>query len=201
MTSVPSPFRTPERRRLARSCPSGDACPSPSRRAGSRASACRSGRRSSPSLVAFVVVSLVQVLVVAVIELAGGDVDAFAESDARDDRLTVVLDVSLVVCSDRDRLVAQAGRPDAGRSSACASPSGLRRSAGRWLLRELLGRSRSSPASSFGKPEDQDIVTDLKAEDSVLVLVGFGVMTCVLAPLAEEFFFRGFLFSVAGGAD
>jgi CAAX protease family protein len=46
----------------------------------------------------------------------------------------------------------------------------------------------------FGKPPDQDIVTDLKNEDSVALLVGFAAMTCVLAPLAEEFFFRGFLF-------
>jgi membrane protease YdiL (CAAX protease family) len=46
----------------------------------------------------------------------------------------------------------------------------------------------------FGKPPDQDVVTDLKSEDSVLLLAGFGFTTCVLAPLAEEFFFRGFLF-------
>jgi membrane protease YdiL (CAAX protease family) len=46
----------------------------------------------------------------------------------------------------------------------------------------------------FGEPPDQDIVTELKSEDSVTLLAGFAVMTCVLAPLAEEFFFRGFLF-------
>ncbi|MGZ8650279.1 MAG: CPBP family intramembrane glutamic endopeptidase [Solirubrobacteraceae bacterium] len=49
---------------------------------------------------------------------------------------------------------------------------------------------------AFGNPEEQDIVTDLKAEDSIAVLAGFGVMTCVVAPIAEEFFFRGFMFRV-----
>jgi CAAX protease family protein len=46
----------------------------------------------------------------------------------------------------------------------------------------------------FGEPPDQDIVTDLKSEESLVLLAGFGLTTCVLAPLAEEFFFRGFLF-------
>ena len=49
---------------------------------------------------------------------------------------------------------------------------------------------------AFGNPEEQDIVTDLKAEDSFAVLAGFGVMTCVVAPIAEEFFFRGFMYRV-----
>src|SRR4051794_3023738 len=48
----------------------------------------------------------------------------------------------------------------------------------------------------FGDAKDQDIVTDLKSEDSIPVLAGFVVMTCLVAPLAEEFFFRGFLFRV-----
>lgn len=49
---------------------------------------------------------------------------------------------------------------------------------------------------AFGNPEEQDIVTDLKAEDSFAVLAGFGVLTCVVAPIAEEFFFRGFMYRV-----
>jgi membrane protease YdiL (CAAX protease family) len=46
----------------------------------------------------------------------------------------------------------------------------------------------------FGSPEEQDIVTDLKAEDTFAVLAGFALLTCVVAPLTEEFFFRGFMF-------
>jgi uncharacterized protein len=45
----------------------------------------------------------------------------------------------------------------------------------------------------LGTPEEQDIVVDLKAEDSTLIIAAFAVMVCLIAPLAEEFFFRGFL--------
>jgi membrane protease YdiL (CAAX protease family) len=59
----------------------------------------------------------------------------------------------------------------------------------------------------FGSPPDQEIVKELKDTEALDVLVGFAVLTCVVAPLAEEFFFRGFMFGVlaarmgvAGGA-
>jgi membrane protease YdiL (CAAX protease family) len=59
----------------------------------------------------------------------------------------------------------------------------------------------------FGSPPDQEIVRELKDTEALDVLVGFAVLTCVVAPLAEEFFFRGFMFGalaarmgVAGGA-
>jgi uncharacterized protein len=48
----------------------------------------------------------------------------------------------------------------------------------------------------FGQPEKQELVDELKTENSVLVLVTFGVLVCVLAPIAEEIFFRGFMFRV-----
>jgi membrane protease YdiL (CAAX protease family) len=46
----------------------------------------------------------------------------------------------------------------------------------------------------FGEPKDQTLVTDLKAEDSALTLAGWAVLICVLAPVVEEIFFRGFMF-------
>jgi len=48
----------------------------------------------------------------------------------------------------------------------------------------------------FGDPKDQNLVTDLKAEDSTLILVGWAILICVLAPVVEEIFFRGFMFGV-----
>jgi len=48
----------------------------------------------------------------------------------------------------------------------------------------------------FGNPPDQELVTDIKQEKQTAVLVGFAVMTCVVAPVAEEIFFRGFMFRV-----
>ncbi|HWT22042.1 MAG TPA: type II CAAX endopeptidase family protein, partial [Solirubrobacteraceae bacterium] len=46
----------------------------------------------------------------------------------------------------------------------------------------------------FGAPEDQALVEDLRQEESALVLAGYGLLVCLAAPLAEELFFRGFLF-------
>ena len=48
----------------------------------------------------------------------------------------------------------------------------------------------------FGAPKNQDLVNDLKAEHSELVLASYAVLVCVLAPIAEEIFFRGFMFRV-----
>jgi uncharacterized protein len=48
----------------------------------------------------------------------------------------------------------------------------------------------------FGNPPDQELVTDIKQEKQTAVLVGFAVMTCIVAPVAEEIFFRGFMFRV-----
>jgi membrane protease YdiL (CAAX protease family) len=46
----------------------------------------------------------------------------------------------------------------------------------------------------FGTPPDQEIVTELKAQQSLAVLGGYAVLTCVVAPICEEIFFRGFMF-------
>ena len=61
--------------------------------------------------------------------------------------------------------------------------------------------------SLVGQPEDQELTRDLADEDSVGALIGWAVLLAFAAPLAEEFFFRGFMFGVlreklgvAGGA-
>jgi uncharacterized protein len=46
----------------------------------------------------------------------------------------------------------------------------------------------------FGNPPDQELVTQIKHEPHDAVLVGFGVMTCFVAPVAEELFFRAFMY-------
>ncbi len=61
--------------------------------------------------------------------------------------------------------------------------------AGYWLVSAIL-------LTIFGEPPEQDLVQDLKATQDTAVLIGFGVLTCLVAPVAEELFFRGFLFSV-----
>jgi membrane protease YdiL (CAAX protease family) len=52
-----------------------------------------------------------------------------------------------------------------------------------WLLTQI-----------FGPQSDQQLVKDLKAQDSLPILLGFVALTCVVAPICEELFFRGFVF-------
>jgi CAAX protease family protein len=47
-----------------------------------------------------------------------------------------------------------------------------------------------------GQPQDQELTRDLNEEDSLAALIGYGVLLAFLAPLAEEIFFRGFVFGI-----
>jgi membrane protease YdiL (CAAX protease family) len=47
----------------------------------------------------------------------------------------------------------------------------------------------------FGTPPEQELVTELKQQQDLAVLIGFAALTCVVAPIAEEIFFRGFMFT------
>jgi CAAX protease family protein len=58
-----------------------------------------------------------------------------------------------------------------------------------WFATAIIGLAA-------GEPKDQSIVRELKEEDSLALIAGIVAMTCIAAPLAEEFFFRGFLFRV-----
>jgi CAAX protease family protein len=60
---------------------------------------------------------------------------------------------------------------------------------GFWLVTIVL-------SAIFGQPDDQALVTDIKEEDALGVLIAWGLLICVLAPVVEEFFFRGFMFTV-----
>jgi membrane protease YdiL (CAAX protease family) len=45
------------------------------------------------------------------------------------------------------------------------------------------------------KPHDkQPLLTDIRSESDTLLIVGFAVLAIVCAPIAEEFFFRGFFY-------
>jgi uncharacterized protein len=50
--------------------------------------------------------------------------------------------------------------------------------------------------SIFGEPPEQEITEEIKSEDGALALAGYVGITCLVAPIAEEVFFRGFLFPV-----
>jgi len=50
--------------------------------------------------------------------------------------------------------------------------------------------------SLVGEPQEQELTRDLKEESSLTALIAYGALLAVAAPLAEEFFFRGFMFGV-----
>jgi uncharacterized protein len=56
-----------------------------------------------------------------------------------------------------------------------------------WLVSGLL-------VTIFGDPPEQEITQEIKSEDGALALIGYVGITCLIAPLAEEMFFRGLLF-------
>jgi membrane protease YdiL (CAAX protease family) len=146
-------------------------------------------------LAAFVAVLVVQIVAAIFVEVGGGDVETLTDSDTATIGFTVVLDAALIACTVAVASWLATSRPT-------PATFGLRvpdwRSALGWTLAVYAGFWVGAivVGIAFGQPEQQDIVTDLKAEDSALVLIGFGAMTCLVAPLAEEFFFRGFLFRV-----
>jgi membrane protease YdiL (CAAX protease family) len=144
---------------------------------------------------AFVGVLAVGIVVGVAIGLGGGETTDLEESDGLTIGLTLVQDVLLIAASVLT-VWWLAGRLSPA-TFGLRLPSALGPAIGWtlaaygafWVAAIIVG-------IAFGNPEEQDIVIDLKAEDSLSVLIGFGVMTCVVAPIAEEFFFRGFMFRV-----
>jgi CAAX protease family protein len=137
----------------------------------------------------------IQVLVGSLIGITGGDTSNLEDNDTLTIVLTVMIDAVLVLApivvvtwlTHRRPLPAAFGlRVPEWRS---ALKTTLAIYGAFWVAVIVIG-------VIAGQARDQEIVSELKAEDSVPVLIGFVVMTCVAAPLAEEFFFRGFVFRV-----
>jgi membrane protease YdiL (CAAX protease family) len=144
----------------------------------------------------FVVVgyALISAVVGVAIGIAGGNVDDLQNNQPLTIVLTLALDAVLIT-APIVIVTWIAGRPN-------PAAFGLRVPEWRNALGSLVTVYISFwiiagvVALILGDAKDQQIVNDLKAEESLAVLGGFYVMTCLVAPLAEEFFFRGFLFKV-----
>ena len=50
--------------------------------------------------------------------------------------------------------------------------------------------------SFVGEPDQQELTRDLREEESLSALLAYGVLLAFVAPVAEEVFFRGFVFGV-----
>jgi uncharacterized protein len=144
---------------------------------------------------AFAGVLVAGIVIGVAIGLGGGGTTDLEDSDGLTIGLTLVQDALLIAASILT-VWWLAGRLSPA-TFALRVPSTLRPALG-WTLAAYAAFWVAAiiVGLAFGTPDEQDIVTDLKAEDSLSVLVGFGFLTCVVAPVAEEFFFRGFMFRV-----
>jgi uncharacterized protein len=148
-----------------------------------------------PFVVAVAAFVFAQIVAGIVIVASGTDVENLGDSEALLIGSTVVLDAALVACAVWAVLLLSDIRPTPATFGLRLPSFGP---ALGWTL-AVYGAFWAAAVVAFvifGDAEDQDIVTELKAEDAAGVLIAFGVMTCLVAPLAEEFFFRGFLFRV-----
>ena len=145
-------------------------------------------------IAAFVVATLAYLVIAAGIEAGGGNVTTGGPPGLVISA-TLVQDVALIVAA-----VFFASMWARGLTPASFGLTARRRS----------GRPPAGPCSAFiafwvltaiyislvGEPDQQELTRDLREEESLSALIGYGVLLAFVAPLAEELFFRGFVFGV-----
>jgi uncharacterized protein len=144
-------------------------------------------------IAAFVVATLAYVLIAAVIEASGGDVSGGGPPG---------LVISATLVQDVALVAAAVWFASMWAKRLVPASFGLRRVALRsavgwaalafvafWILTAIY-------VSLVGQPDQQELTRDLRDEESLAALIGYGVLLAFVAPLAEELFFRGFVFGV-----
>ena len=145
-------------------------------------------------LATFVVASIASLLIVGLVELAGTSVSSDSLPPGVLISGSVVQDIALVASAF---LFARVWAGPLRFSSFGLRPTALWPAVawaasiyvGFWVLAAIY-------AVVVGQGAEQQLVTDLKEQDSLVVLGGFAILVGLVAPLVEEFFFRGFLFGV-----
>jgi membrane protease YdiL (CAAX protease family) len=141
----------------------------------------------------FVVATLAYVMIAAGIEAGGGNVTTGGPPGLVISA-TLIQDVALIVAA-----VMFAGMWARGLTPASF---GLRRvplaRAAGWtvLAFVMFWILTGIYISLVGQPDQQELTRDLRDEESLSALIGYGVLLAFIAPLAEELFFRGFVFGV-----
>jgi membrane protease YdiL (CAAX protease family) len=144
-------------------------------------------------LVAFIVATIAYLLLAAVVEGAGGNVTAGGPPGLVISA-TVIQDAALIAAA-----VLFAGFWARGLTPAAFGlrPTALRAAIGWtvltfiafWVLTALY-------VQIVGQPDQQELTRDLHDQQSLAALIGYAVLLAFVAPLCEEFFFRGFVFGV-----
>lgn len=198
MTSVPPPSDPPASLDTHPEVPAG-ATPAPRPPAGPDGAAPGTLRPVpvwaplAAMLCAFVAATLAYVLIAAAIEAGGGSVTTGGPPGLVISS-TLVQDVALIAAALGFASIWARGLTPA---SFGLRPVRLGPAAGWtalafvtfWIVTWIV-------VSLAGEPDQQELTRNLRGEESLAALVGYGVLLAFVAPLAEELFFRGFAFGV-----
>jgi membrane protease YdiL (CAAX protease family) len=144
-------------------------------------------------LVVFVVAAIAFALLAAVVEISGGEVTEEGPPGLLISA-TLVQDAALAAAAVGFAAIWARGLTPAtfGLRTVPLGPAvgwSALAYAGFWVATAIF-------VAIVGEPEQQDLVRDLREQDALATLIGFAVLLTIAAPLAEEMFFRGFVFGV-----
>jgi uncharacterized protein len=144
-------------------------------------------------IAAFVVATVAYVVFAAVVEAGGGSVTAGGPPG---------LVISATLVQDAALIIAAVYFTSLWASGLTPASFGLRRvplgPAVGWTVLAFIAFwvLTAIYVSLVGQPDQQELTRDLREEESLAALIAYGLLLAFVAPLAEEFFFRGFVFGV-----
>ena len=197
MTSVPPPSQPPASLHTHPELPDGVAPPEPPPGRG----ATRPGSLSpvpawaplAAMIAAFVVATLAYLVIAAVVEAGGGNVTTGGPPG---------LVISATLVQDAALIIAAVYFASLWVNGLTPASFGLRRvplgPAAGWTVLAFIAFwvLTAIYISAVGQPDQQELTRDLREEESLAALIGYGLLLAFVAPLAEELFFRGFVFGV-----
>jgi uncharacterized protein len=144
-------------------------------------------------IVAFVVATLAYVVIAAAV-VAGGDDVTSSGPPGLVIFATLIQDVALIAAAVLFASFWSRGLTPASFGLRSVKPA---RAVG-WLAAAFVAFwiLTAVYVSIVGQPDQQELTRDLRDEESLAALIGYGFLLAFVAPLAEEFFFRGFVFGV-----
>jgi uncharacterized protein len=144
-------------------------------------------------LVAFIVATVAYLVLAAAVESAGRDVTASGPPGLVI-VATLIQDIALIAAAWVFAAVWSRGLTPA---SFGLRPTPLRAAVG-WTLLTFIAFwvLTAIYVQIVGQPDQQELTRDLHDEDTLSALIGYALLLAFVAPLCEEFFFRGFVYGV-----
>jgi len=205
MTSVPPPSDPPASLHTHPEVPDGVVpAPRPPEAPSGSLAAVPAWAPLAAMICAFIVATIAYALIAAGVEAGGGTVTASGPPGLVISA-TLVQDVALIAAA---LLFASLWASGLTPASFGLRPTTLGPAIG-WTLLTFVAFwvLTAIYISAVGEPDQQELTRDLREEESLSALLGYGVLLAFVAPLTEELFFRGFVFGVlrekvgvAGGA-